>query len=339
MQLFQRRALTALLTYVGLALLGAVGYVVVEGVRFGDALYMTVITLTAVGYDEVFPLSAAGRSYTVVVLVMGISWMGVWFAFITAFVVELDLTNVLRSRRMTGRIDDLKDHVIVCGVGRTGTEVVRELEQTGAPWVVIEQDPERVATLRKELPEALVVEGDATRDAELEAAGIHRARGLVASLSHDTDNLFICLSARDLNPGLAIVARASQEETRDKLFRAGASHVVSPEISGGIRMASMLLRPTVMSFLEVATRSSDHALRIEQMRVDAGDRLVGTTLEEARIPQETGLIVIALRRGGEGGDFQFNPGSSTRIGAGDELVVLGEREQMDRLRQYLGGAG
>ena len=238
---------------------------------------------------------------------------------------------------MTRRIDDLKDHVIVCGAGRTGTEVVRELQQSSANWVVIEEDAESVSRLTKALPDALVIQGDATRDSELEAAGIHHAQGLVACLSHDTDNLFICLSARDLNPDLAIVARASEEETRDKLYRAGASHVVSPEISGGIRMASMLLRPTVMSFLEVATRSSDHALRIEETRVAEGDRLVGATLEEARIPEETGLIVIAVRRGGGGGDFQFNPGSSTRIESGDELVVLGERAQVHRLRTYLRG--
>lgn len=337
MRLFQRRALAALAAFGALVVLGAVGYVIIEGAPFGEALYMSVITLTAVGYEEVFPLSSEGRSFTVLVLVLGISWMGVWFAFITAFLVELDLTHVLRSRRMTRRIEDLTDHVIVCGVGRTGTEVVRELEQTGAPWVVIESDAEQVARLRKELPDALVVEGDATSDSELEAAGIHRARGLVASLSHDTDNLFICLSARDLNPDLTIVARASQEETRDKLFRAGASHVVSPEISGGIRMASMLLRPTVMSFLEVATRSTDHAFRIEQLTVQEGDRLAGVSLAEARIPQETGLIVIALRRGGEGGEFLFNPGSSTHVEAGDELVVLGQREQMDQLRDHLTG--
>ncbi len=338
MGIFQRRALAALACFVVLALVGATGYVVIEGVSYGDALYMTVITLTAVGYQEVFPLSGAGRSYTVAVLVMGISWMGAWFALVAAFLIELDLTQVLRSRRMTKQIDDLSGHMIVCGVGRTGTEVVRELENSGATWVVIEQRAARIARLRKELPDALMIEGDATRDAELEAAGIHRARGLVASLSQDTDNLFVCLSARDLNPELAIVARASQEETRDKLFRAGATHVVSPEISGGIRMASMLLRPTVVSFLEVATRSSDHALRVEQMRVNEGDAVAGTTLEEARIPQETGLIVIALRRGGEGGDFQFNPVPSTRIEAGDELVVLGEPRQVNRLREYIGGA-
>lgn len=337
MSLFRRRALAALAAFALLALLGAVGYVVVEEVPYGEALYMTVITLTAVGYEEVFPLSAAGRSYTAVILVLGISWMGAWFAFITAFLVELDLRHVLRSRRMTRRIEDLSDHVIVCGVGRTGMEVVRELEHTGAAWVVIERAEHQVERLREELPEALIVEGDATRDSQLQAAGIDRAKGLVATLSDDTDNLFICLSARDLNPELSIVARASEEETRDKLFRAGASHVVSPEISGGIRMASMLLRPTVMSFLEVATRSSDEALRIEQMKVSEGDDIVGTTLEEARIPQETGLIVIALRRGGEGGEFQFNPGPDTRVEAGDELVVLGQRDQVDRLRDYLSG--
>jgi len=335
MRVFRRRALGALLAFGLLCVLGAIGYILIEGVRPQDALYMTVITLTAVGYQEVFPLSPAGRTYTVGVLVAGISWMGAWFALITSFLVELDLRNVLRNRRMTQRIEDLSDHVVVCGVGRTGTEVVRELEQTGAPWVVIEQDVERLARLRRMLPDALVIEGDATKDAELEAAGIHRATGLVAALSHDTHNLFICLSARDLNPDLTIVARASEEETRDKLFRAGASHVVSPEISGGIRMASMLLRPTVMSFLEVATRSSDQALRIEELAVHEGQRIAGRTLEEARIPQETGLIVIAVRHPGAGGEFQFNPGSSTRVEAGDELIVLGTSDQVSSLRNYL----
>jgi len=338
MEVFKRRALAALAAFGLLCGLGAVGYVLIEGVAFGEALFMTVITLTAVGYEEVFPLSDAGRTYTALVLVAGISWMGAWFALITSFLVELDLTQVLRSRNMTRRIEELSDHVIVCGVGRTGTEVVRELRDTGVPWVVVERDGDRVEALRQEFPDGLFVKGDATRDAELEAAGVERARGLVAALSHDTDNLFICLSARDLNPEMAIVARASEEETRDKLFRAGATHVVSPEISGGVRMASMLLRPTVMSFLEVATRSTDQSLRIEQIPVREGDRLAGRTLAEARIPQKTGLIVIALRHGGDGGEFAFNPGPDARIEPGDEVIVLGTRDQVSELETYLSGA-
>ncbi|MDT8369198.1 MAG: potassium channel protein [Longimicrobiales bacterium] len=335
MRTFRRRALAALAAFLALTILGAAGYMIVEGAAFPDGLFMTLITITAVGYAEAIPLSPAGRIYTGILLIAGITWMGIWFAFLTSFLVELDLTHVLRSRRMTRHIETLTDHVIVCGVGRTGSEVVRELEHSRVPWVVIEIEPDQVSLLRRRHPDAFVVEGDATTDEELQRAGIDRARGLVAALSSDTDNLFICLSARDLNPELTIVARASHEDTRDKLFRAGASNVVSPEISGGIRMASMLLRPTVMSFLDVATRSSELSLRIEQMQAKEGDRITGRTLAEARIPQETGLIVIALRRAREGDDLHFNPGSATRIEAGDELVVLGTTDQVERLRTYL----
>jgi voltage-gated potassium channel len=336
MPLFRRRALGAFLVFGLLVLGGATGYRIIEGPAWDDALYMTVITLTAVGYDEVIPLSPVGRSFTGVLLLLGITWMGAWFALITSFLVELDLSHVLRRRRMAQRLQDLEDHIIVCGAGRTGREVIRELDHSDTPWVVIERSQPRVEALRESYPEGMVLEGDATQDRLLEEAGIARARGLVATLSQDTDNLFICLSARDLNASLTIVARASQEESMDKLFRAGASNVVSPEISGGIRMASMLLRPSVMSFLDVATRSSELSLRIEQMDAREGDRVAGRTLADAQIPQETGLIVIALRRD-EDGSFTFNPGPETRVEAGDELIVLGEADQIRSLADYIRG--
>lgn len=336
MSIFKRRAIGAFVAFALLVLFGSTGYRIIEGAPWYDAVYMAVITLTAVGYDEVIPLSPAGRTHTGLILILGISWMGVWFAFITAFLVELDLSHVIRRRRMAKRLEDLEDHIIVCGAGRTGREVIREFEHAGTPWVVIERSENRLETLRRLYPDAMAIDGDATQDHMLEEAGIARARGLVAALSQDTDNLFICLSARDLNGALTIVARASQEESQDKLFRAGASHVVSPEISGGIRMASMLLRPSVMSFLDVATRSSDLSLRIEQMRAEPGDRITGHTLEEARIPQETGLIVIALRRS-EDGEFRFNPGPKTEVEEGDELIVLGTTDQIADLRAYLAG--
>ncbi len=336
MKLFLRRALAAITVFLMLVTVGSASYMRVEGAALADAIYMTVITLTAVGYQEVFPLSPEGRALTMGILFLGITWMGTWFALITSFLVELDLTDVLRSRRMSRQIEGLESHVIVCGAGRTGRRVVEELERSGAPWVVIERDEDELETLAQSYPDGLWIEGDATRDDTLTEAGLDRARGLVSCLTADTDNLFVCLSARDLRPDVPIVARASEAETTDKLYRAGATHVVTPILSGGTRMASVLLRPSVVSFLDIATRSSDMSLRMEQMQATSG-RVVGRTLAEAKIPQETGLIVIAVRKDGEGDGFQFNPAADTRIEQGDDLIVLGTDEQIVELRNYLGG--
>ncbi|MEQ9398813.1 MAG: potassium channel protein [Longimicrobiales bacterium] len=337
MALFLPRFLGAAGAFLVLVAVGAVGYVLIEGAPAGDAAYMSVITLTAVGYDEVFPLSAAGRVFTGALLAGGITCMGVWFALITSFIVELDLKDAFRRRTMTRTIADLENHVILCGAGRTGRQVARELATGAGRFVVIERDSERIEDLRDHLPEALVVEGDATHDAVLEEAGVGRAAALVTCLSADADNLFVCLSARDLAPELTIVARAYEEDSVDKLYRAGANHVVSPNVSGAIRMASMILRPTVVSFLDIATRSSDMSLRVEQTLVAESSPLAGKTLEEARIPEQTGLIVMALKKAGQSGHgFVFNPVAGTRMDPGDEVIVLGTREQISRLRDLAG---
>lgn len=308
----------------------------VQGETLFDSLYMTAITLTAVGYEEVFPLTDEGRVFTMGLLAAGITWMGIWFALLTSFIVELDLTHVVRTRRISKRIGTMKNHIIVCGTGRTGQQVIQELEDMDAEWVAIERDPNRVESLLGQYPEGLVISQDGTHDETLLQAGLPEARGLVACLSADTDNLFVCLSARDLKPDLTIVARAYEEETMDKLYRAGASHVVSPNVSGAIRMASVLLRPSVISFLDIATRSSNLSLRIEQTAIRPDSPFRGKTLAEARIPQATGLIVIAMKKAGEEeGSFVFNPVADTRLEVADELIVLGTAEQIDRLRDYL----
>lgn len=335
---FRPRFLGAVIFFALLVLLGTVGYVSVEGWEIPDALYMTVITLTAVGYSEVLPLSPQGRVFTMALLGAGITWMGVWFALLTSFLVELDLTQVMRSRRIAKRIGNMKNHIIVCGAGRTGRQVIDELQDMGAPWVAIERDAARVEALLAAFPEGTALAGDATRDETLLEAGLDDAKGLVACLSADTDNLFVCLSARDLKPDLTIVARAYEEETMDKLYRAGASHVVSPNVSGAIRMASMILRPSVVSFLDIATRSSELALRMEQTAIREDSPVRGKTLAEAGIPQATGLIVIALKKAGEEeGNFVFNPVADTRLEEDDELIVLGTEEQIGRLRDFLEG--
>lgn len=339
MQSFRLRFALVLLAFVVLALVGGLGYVLLEDWSLKDGLYMAVITLTAVGYGEVHPLTDTGRTFTIGLLVAGISWMGIWFAMITSFLVELDLRQVLRSRLRMKQLEKISDHVVVCGCGRTGMQVVEELEAMKTRWVVVERDPARIHALELRFPEGLVVEGEATHDETLLQAGLERARGLIACLSADADNLFVCLSARALKPGIKIVARAYEDETTDKILRAGADHVVSPNVSGALRMASMLVRPSVVSFLDVATRSSGMDLRIEQAVVPEGSSLDGQTLEEAAIPQATGLIVIAVKRaaGTTAHPFTFNPSAALRLSHGDELIVLGTPDQISKLRKYVAG--
>ncbi|NNK64924.1 MAG: potassium channel protein [Gemmatimonadetes bacterium] len=338
MSVFTRRFLLAFAAFGLLAAFGTVGYMVVEGWAFADAAYMSVITITAVGYEEVRPLTDRGRTFTMILLGGGVTWMGVWFALITSLIVESDLKHLFRRRRVKKEVDNIEGHVVVCGAGRTGRQVAEELEAMKTRVVVVEKDPAQAEAFRGAHPDGLVLEGDATHDLTLLQAGLDRARGLVACLSADTDNLFVCLSARDLKPDLTIVVRAYEEETMDKLYRAGATHVVSPNVSGAIRMASVLLRPSVVSFLDIATRSSDLSLRMEQVEIPTTSTLAGRSLAEARIPQETGLIVIAMRepRATGGGGFVFNPAAATTMDPGDELIVLGTVEQIGLLRNYVG---
>lgn len=337
--MYSSRFLGTALFFAAAMAVGTVGYMLIEGQSWGNSLYMTVITLTAVGYDEVWPLSGLGRAFSGVLLGLGITGLGLWFAFLTSFIVELDLQHVFLRRRTLKEVKKMDKHVVVCGSGRTGKQVVEELLMAGEPFVVVERNSEKVKELRELLPGVLIVEGDATVDHYLEEAGVDRARGLIACLSADTDNLFVCLTARDLNADLEIVARAYEEENVPKLYRAGANHVVSPNASGAIRMASFMLRPSVVSFLDVATRSPDLTLRLEQETVAADSPFAGRTLMEAQIPQNTGLIVIAMRkpRGKEASDYDYlyNPVASTRLDPGDTMIVLGKPEQVKKLRSYV----
>jgi len=340
MRVYINRFLGTALFFVALLLLGTVGYVAIEGWSVGDSLYMAVITLTAVGYEEVHPLSPGGRVFTGMILAGELTGLGLWFAFLTSFIVELDLAHVFRNRRTLREIKKMKNHVIVCGAGRTGSQVVEELTMAGELFVVIERDVKKVEQLHELLPGVVVVQGDATIDHFLEEAGIEKARGLISCLSADTDNLFVCLSARDLRKDIEIVARAYEEETVPKLYRAGANHVVSPNASGAIRMASFMLRPSVVSFLDVATRSPDLTLRLEQETVMPSSPMAGQTLMDARIPQNTGLIVIAVRKKNpEGSDeeysYVYNPVASTRLEPGDIMIALGSPEQIQKLRVFV----
>ena len=343
MPAFLPRFLWTFVVLVLLIVLGTLGYVWIEGKSFADALYMTVITLTAVGYSEVFDLTPTGRTFTIFLLLSGISWMGFWFANITSFIVELDLKDALKRRRTMQDIVKMKDHVIICGAGRTGRQIAQEIDSVTQDYVIIERDPIRIERdpirieqLAEYVPDARVLEGDATHDHVLTEAGLLHAHGLITCLSADADNLYVCISARDLAAKLTIVARAYEEESIDKLYRAGADQVVSPNVSAAVQIASVLLRPSVVSFLDIASRSSDLRLRAEQMSVPETSSVVGKTLAEMRIPHETGLIVVAVRKDHERRRrFVFNPLASTNIEAGDDAIVLGDEEQIESLRSYL----
>ncbi|MDE2793268.1 MAG: potassium channel protein [Gemmatimonadota bacterium] len=323
--------------FVVLVAAGTVGYEMIEGWSWADSFYMTIITITAVGYHEVHPLSETGRIFTVFMLVGGLTGLGAWFALITASLVRMDLRKTYERRKTMKKAGRMKDHVIVCGGGNMGQQITRELGGAGTPCAVIESDRDAIESLREINPEVAVIEDDATRDRVLREAGIERARGLVTCLSADTDNLFVCLSARDLNARLVIVARAEGKSATAKMYRAGADHVVSPNKTGAVWVASVLVRPSVASFMDTSEKGRHLSRHIDQATVGTDSKVVGRTLGEARVQDVTGLLVIAIHKHGQPyEEATFNPDASTRLEAGDDLIVLGDDEQVERLRAYVG---
>lgn len=334
---FVRRFGLAAAYFAVLFAFSTVGYRAIEGWTWFESFYMAVTTVTSVGFMEVHPLSPTARGFTTLVIVLGVTGLGIWWALITALIVELDLGGVLRRRRKMKQLEELTDHYVICGVGRVGRMVLREMRRAKMPVVVIEIEPDRAQALEEQYPDLLVLRADATHERVLQEAKVGEARGLAACLADDGGNLLVCLTARDLNPKLATVARAYNEESMTRLKRAGADHVISPTLTGGIRMASTLLRPHVVSFLDSAIVGPEMDLRLEEATIPEGSPLVGRSLGDAAIPQRTGLVIIALQvEGSEGGQI-YNPGPETRLSAGDVMIVLGQEEQLKRLRDYTRG--
>lgn len=334
---FGRRFAWAALYFLLLLTAGTIGYSWIEGWNWFDSLYMAATTVSSVGFMEVFPLSRWGRTFTMALIVAAVTGLGIWWGLITALIVELDLGGLLRRRRMMQKIAHLSGHFIVCGAGRMGRVVIDEILGAGRACVLIERNPARIALVLERQPEMLVIEGDATLEHTLGLARIETSSGVAACLAEDADNLLTCLTARGLKPDLTIVARAYNEENLDKLRRAGADHTISPNVTGAIRMASTLLRPSVVSFLDVTTKGTDIALRLEEAGIPDFSPLAGQTLAEARIPQTTGLVVLALRQADRDHTLLYNPGPDIRLSVGDVMIVLGRQEQVARLREYVWG--
>lgn len=298
---------------------GTAGYVIIEGWSTWDALYMTVITVTTVGYREVHTLSRAGEAFTVALLIGGVGTALYTFTLLATLVVEGGLHLRLEHRRIRRMIDQLQDHFIVCGYGRIGSTVAEELRREGVPFVIVERNPERVHEVIA--AGMLAVEADASREEVLRRLGIDRARAFIAAVGTDAENVYAVLTARGLAPNLFIVGRAENEDAERKLMRAGANRVVSPYQIGATQMAQTALRPAVVDFVQLATSSGSLDLAMEQVKVAPDSALAGRSLIDANLRQRFGVIVVGIQR--SGGQLEFNPSPDVVMHPGDDIVVLG----------------
>ena len=337
MKLSHRFILAVFLLFV-LPLFGTIGYMRLEDWTFQKALYMSIITMSTVGFREVGELSTAGEWFTIVFIFLSVACVGFAVANITAFLVQGELRDLMKGRRMQRQIDKLSDHYILCGCGAVGREIVAELTRAGASLVVVE-----ISLGEAELPhgpDVLSIEGDATSEEVLERAGIYRAKGLIAALRNDLENVFVTLTARQLNPELQIVARAGEKGTESKLLRAGADRVISPFEIAGRRMASVALRPHVVNFLDVINHQGEENMRLEEVYLSPDSELVGKTLRESNLGRITGAVIIGIHDAS--GQLRVNPASNISISgvplqANDILIAMGNEEQIRLLEQVAQG--
>lgn len=308
---------------------GTVGYMVIEGYSAWDAIYMTVITLSTVGYQEVHPLSTAGQVFTSGLILVGLGTVFYAFTSIGQMVVEGELADMLGRRRMRQELTALEDHYIVCGFGRTSRPVVAGLEQENEAFCVVDIDDEMEEDLNEEGYVYLI--GDATEEEVLETAGIERARGLIALLPSDADNLYLTMAAKNMNPNVQVIARVTDERAERNLRRGGADIVVSPYETAGNRVVQAALKPTILEFMELATPRVQLQLSLEEVRVEPDSPLDGHSLAESEIRRRCGVIIVAIKR--KDNEMVFNPNPSETIRPGDTLVALGEGEDLDTLER------
>lgn len=321
-----RRVLALIIIPLILFAFGTLGYMLIEDWSLIDAFYMTAITLTTVGFGEIEPLSTNGRVFTVGLLVAGVTFI----AYGLEYLLTANLGDTWRKRRMMKTIENMQNHVIVCGYGRVGQSAISTLINSKRDLVVVEKNAEKTAVLDEK--NLVYLFGDATRDEILQQAGIDRAWGMLVCTGDDSRNLFIVLSARALNNDLYIVTRSVDAENERKMRRAGANRVVSPYQIGGQHMANIMVRPHVTDFFDVVTLDGGIELWVEELIVAPTSPLIGKTLGEANIRQETGVTVIAMWRDGH----STIPNAHTVLAAKDELIVIGAREQLARIEKLTG---
>lgn len=325
-----RRLYVILGTFFSLVAAGTIGYMVIEHLCLIEALYMTIITISTVGFKEVKELTVGGRILTMVIILSGLGTVAYTFTSISTYVLEGEFNNELRRRRMENKVSKLNDHYIICGSGKTGTVVIHQFLKRQVPFVVIEGSEEKAQVLWEQ--GILCLHGRSSDEELLEKARIQEAKGLIACLANDADNVFTVLTARQMNANLYIVSRAFDKNAHRKLLHAGANNTISPDELGGTRLAALVLKPAVVSFIDVITRFGELNFDLEEIDVIAGSDFEGKSLPETCIREKTGLIVMAIKRQGMD-SLIFNPDNKELLQKGDKLIVLGNTEQIEALRK------
>jgi voltage-gated potassium channel len=326
-----RRRLVLIATALALVLTGGtIGFMWIEGYPAFDAFYMTLTTVTTVGYAEIRGLSHAGRVFNSFLILIGVTTIFLAVGAMTQTLIELELNQFFGKRRVKSMIEKLDGHIILCGFGRVGRGAAEELRKAGATFVVVDNNDERVERAIKS--GMLAVLADASRDETLRDVGIARAKGLIATLASDADNLFVILSAKTMNPNLQLSARIAEESSEQKMRRAGADFVFAPYNSTGHRMAQALLKPHVLQFLDFTTQEGVE-VEIEQVRLTEKSAFAGRTLAEVDLRHQSGVVVLAIRRAS--GEMLFNPPPDAKMSAGDHLIAMGEARHLQKLEQLL----
>ncbi len=315
---------------------GIMGYMFFEGWSFIDALYMTIITLSTVGYGEVRQVSPTGRIFTMILIFLGVSFVFYLMGSIIQFMMEGSIRQILGRRKLERGIRKQKDHYIICGYGRVGSSICDALGSSKSlGLVVMDRDPDSISRLEK--GGLHYIEGEATDEDNLIRAGVEKARGLVAVLKTDSDNVYVTLTARQLNPNLFIVARSGERKSENKLLSAGADKVVSPYRMGGHRIAQMIARPAVTDFLELATMGESRDFKMEEMSVHRSSKWIDMALQNTGIRKDLNLIIVAVRK--PGGEMLFNPSSQAKLQGGDTIVAIGEKQNLEGLEKILNPKG
>ncbi|BBM83046.1 potassium channel family protein [Candidatus Uabimicrobium amorphum] len=330
----KKKILTIIFLLTTTIIFGSIGYYLICGGQeeFIDCVYMTVVTLTTVGYGEIIDVSnnVWAKVYTMFLMLFGIGVLGYCISLTTAFLVEGELIQLLKERRMKKIMSDMRDHYIVCGSGPIALHVVQELIKTGVPTVVIADDAEDFVA---EFSENRVfwLNGDPSDDELLLEANIENAKGIVVTSSSDKDNLYITVSVRQINPDIRVVVQTSCLKMKEKLQRVGANAIICTNAIGGLRMASEMIRPSVVSFLDKMLRHSKGTMRIEEVPVDSSSALIGKTIANSNFKEKFNLLILAIMH--RDGEIYYNPASSTVIEEGDTLIVMGVREKVNQTRR------
>ena len=314
-------------------IIGTAGFHLIEGWELLDAFFMTLITITTIGYREISPLSKSGKIFDMFIIFMGVGTAAYGFASIAKFIVEGEIQSILGRRRLDKTITRTSEHYIVCGIGRIGSLLWKELKAAGKPFVVIDNNAEAIAPVEED--NSPFIFGDATKEDTLIKAGITRAKGLIATASSDVTNVYITLIAKELNPNIFVLARATTEDSFKNLKRAGADKVISPYLIGGRHMANIILKPTVVDFVELASggKKEGYYIQMEGFKIKNGSCLIDATLEDAPIRDDIGMIVVAIKDGS--GKMIFNPPADQTLCEGDVLVCIGDQDAFDAMKKLV----